>query len=302
MTKGLGAFVALALGAAGMAGSSAVACIVVGGGTTKIAGEEVVIAWDAARHREHFVRRLSFRDASPDFGFLVPTPGRPELGEVDGRLFDRLFDVYHRQPEGDGSRLRGIGHAAAGAPPVQVIETQRVAGLDATVLLATDSAALTAWLGEHHYPASPSLARYLAPYVQQHYYVTAFRYAPGVADARFGTRAVRMSFDTDRAYFPYAEPDDATVVPDRVFRLSVIARERMEGSVGRDRWRAVTRYAARAPGLAMLRQYFPPGPVDGFQWITTFEERGAARGRDDLFFTRTAIQAPVASSITTRIE
>ncbi|MCA9610167.1 MAG: hypothetical protein KC619_31440 [Myxococcales bacterium] len=48
-------------------------------GPIPIEGEEALIIWDASRHRQHFVRRAAF-GAGEDFGFLVPTPSRPELG------------------------------------------------------------------------------------------------------------------------------------------------------------------------------------------------------------------------------
>src|SRR5262249_15154018 len=132
--------------------------------------------------------------------------------------------------------------AAAAQAPVQVVEQRRVAGLDATVLAATDAAALNAWLGAHHYPSSPTMTAYLAPYVQQHYFVTAFRYTRGSGETRLGTRAVRMSFTTDRPFFPYAEPTDAPHVAGRVFRVSVVSSERVSALVGTHAWGARTGY------------------------------------------------------------
>ncbi|MDZ4803937.1 MAG: hypothetical protein SGI90_03605 [Candidatus Eisenbacteria bacterium] len=42
----------------------------------RIAGQEVLIVWDAETGTEHFVRRANFRagQATESFGFLVPTP------------------------------------------------------------------------------------------------------------------------------------------------------------------------------------------------------------------------------------
>src|SRR6266850_284980 len=45
------------------------------------ADQTVVILWDAATKTEHFIRQASFKSEADDFGFLVPSPTRPELDE-----------------------------------------------------------------------------------------------------------------------------------------------------------------------------------------------------------------------------
>ena len=59
--------------------------------------EQALIVWDAAASREHFVRRARFASTAADFGFLVPTPGVPELAEAPDAVFDRLHEAI--QPE-----------------------------------------------------------------------------------------------------------------------------------------------------------------------------------------------------------
>ena len=48
----------------------------------RIAEESAVIVWEGATRTEHFVRRATFATTAADFGFLVPTPSKPELAEV----------------------------------------------------------------------------------------------------------------------------------------------------------------------------------------------------------------------------
>lgn len=52
--------------------------------------EEALIVWEPEAQLEHFVRRASFSAGERDFGFLVPTPTRPELAEADAEVFERL--------------------------------------------------------------------------------------------------------------------------------------------------------------------------------------------------------------------
>lgn len=278
------------------------ACVILGGGNTKVAGEEVLIVYDSIQHVEHFVRHMTFSDASHEFGFLVPTPAQPTLADADDAVFSRLFAIYQRpQPRAVHSNAHGpdgLVAASAVAPPVQVLEHRTVAGLDATVLSASSAAALNTWLGAHHYPSSPSLQRYLQPYVRNHFFITAFRYVPGQGQTRFGTKAVRMTFPIDRPYFPYAEPDDAPHVPGRIFRLSLITNERMSGVVGGHPWGARTVYAAQSTALRhALGGAVSPMALLANSWITVFQEDESVRGHDDLYFVSAHTQSPVASTV-----
>jgi len=55
-----------------------------------INSEEAIILYDAKSKTEHFIRRANFRIEAKDFGFLVPTPTKPELGEARSCVFDTL--------------------------------------------------------------------------------------------------------------------------------------------------------------------------------------------------------------------
>src|SRR5262245_33760455 len=63
------------------------------GARVEITDEVALIVWDEATQTEHFIRRASFRSTAADFGFLVPTPSKPDLGEADDGLFDYLATV-----------------------------------------------------------------------------------------------------------------------------------------------------------------------------------------------------------------
>src|SRR5213593_363344 len=65
------------------------------GPSISIAEESAIIVWDPVRKVQHFIRRAAFDTKSPDFGFLVPTPGPdiPTLQEVDDGIF-RAMDKW----------------------------------------------------------------------------------------------------------------------------------------------------------------------------------------------------------------
>lgn len=280
------------------------ACMAIGhDGPIRIHGEEALVVWDEAAHTEHFIRRADFRGVSRDFGFLVPTPSRPTITDVDDGVFGRLFDLYGlvvvaRSAGADGLCTRGLGSGG----DVHVVEQLRVAGMQATVLEATSASALDAWLGEHGYPSSPEIAAWLGPYVTQRWYVTAFRVDPGEHAGRaFGTRAVRMSFATERPFFPYSEPQLAGATP-RPFRVSVVAPHRMDALLGETPWRVHAGYANHPRPLARaLAPVLPEGTSLEGAWLTTFDERRSLRGTDDLFFVPAEHDTRVRSRITTAI-
>jgi hypothetical protein len=183
-----------------------------------VADEAALIVWDEATKTEHFVRRATFVGGAYDFGFLVPTPARPQLEPADPVLFDNLRDltapkVVTRYETGlnlgcgfgGGARPRG---RAGSEPPraaggVEVLEQKRVGDLDAAVLgfgkgqNPDDAAAdLVAWLNRNRYTARPELVEWVRPYAANGWVVTAFKLAgpppaagPGAAQGATGRDA-----------------------------------------------------------------------------------------------------------------
>jgi hypothetical protein len=212
------------------------------GETVQIADESAIIVWDAASKTEHFIRRATFSSAARDFGFLVPTPTKPELSEAGDGAFTALASltaprvIVQSAPRGGGGGCgcgtvmspMSVGEAnkqAAPAGVVEVLETKRVAGHDAAVLQADDADALAQWLKDHGYESSPAIKEWAAPYVKAKWKITAFKIArdddpaqagtaksgPTTAKAATGagpvaTTALRMTFHTEQPFYPYREP------------------------------------------------------------------------------------------------
>jgi hypothetical protein len=63
------------------------------GSWVDVANETAVIIWDAKSKTEHFIRSASFTSTSADFGFLVPTPTKPELTEASPEIYEGLGKV-----------------------------------------------------------------------------------------------------------------------------------------------------------------------------------------------------------------
>jgi Uncharacterized protein conserved in bacteria (DUF2330) len=275
------------------------ACVALGAsGPIPIRGEEALIVWDEAHKTEHFIRRAFFKDAPADFGFLVPTPTRPTLNEVPAIVFDRLYELYKMPETAHATNSRGP-IAAAATPPVQVIAEQKVAGLDATILLATDGKALQTWLAAHKYPSSPALEHWLAPYIKSGAYITAFKLAGGAQT--IDSTAVRMSFATTAPMFPYSEPaSDGTRRP---FRLTVVSKSRVEGRLGDKAWNASVGYAnfLSQDRVRALLDGVVPTDAQQAAFVTVFDEPRSLRGSRDLLLRAAPRDERVGPSLTTKI-
>lgn len=165
----------------------------------RIAAQEVLLIWDAERGVEHFVRRANFQSekAPKDFGFLVPTPAQPKLGEVPDLVFDELGELIKpkieikRETQVSFRPLvlapmfalteRSSKNMAPRLAGVEVLDTAVVGGFEVSVLRASETGALITWLEKNDYDARPEIHEWVAPYVAKKWIITAFKYA-GEAD------------------------------------------------------------------------------------------------------------------------
>jgi len=273
------------------------------GEEVNVVEESAVIVWEPATKTQHFIRRATFHGTAKDFGFLVPTPTAPALAEVDDQLFDVLDTKTARKTVYKTSRaiewtplflyfarVKSAENATAGRAPVEVLDTKRIAGYEAVVLDATDASALSRWLGEHGYATTPDLAEWLDAYVKQGWKITAFKIDKS-ADVAARTSAVKMSFQTERPFFPYREPAsqraNAKYDDRRVLRIWFLGPERVKGTIGADTfWPGVLMWSDRVDSVAGLT-------IPANTRLTAFNDVHNVRpGTDDLFFTRDADQSP----------
>lgn len=254
--------------------------------------ETAMIVWDPATKTEHFIRRATFSGEAKDFGFLVPTPSVPALSEFDDGVFTKLEErttrarLYKTKKAIDWTPLfmmfmasKGEEAAGTAAPPVEVFSTQKLAGYEATVLDATDAAALQAWLQEHGYATTPDLTEWLDVYIQKRWKITAFK-----VERPAQTSAVRMTFTTDRPFFPYREPASQreTAGTQRRLRVFFIGPERVDGTIGTRPWPSELMWSEELRfGVGM--------PVAPHSRLTRFDDTNTPRpGTDDLFFAKSA--------------
>lgn len=300
----------------------AAGCAVAGpeGGTTTIRSESALIVYDSATKTEHFIRTADFRSTSAEFGFLVPTPSKPELGEASTDVFQVLEDITERRTEVrikwkpfgvdtySNQTFSSIGSAIKPdvgertRPAVTVVEQKRVGRYEAAVLQADEPNRLRDWLSKNGYAAPPALEKWFEPYTSDGWFLTAFKIA-GDAAGDLSSAAVRISFPTDRPFYPYREPANMqSVVGSRALKLFVLSDSRVSGTIGKGdvakAWAGKTEWSNKVPAdklAAAVAKGKLPESVGGREWhLTEFLDPSSPRpGTDEVYFEKSADQSNV---------
>jgi hypothetical protein len=294
------------------------ACAVVphSGQSVGVNGEEAIIVYDSKSGTEHFIRRANFQTEAPDFGFLVPTPAKPELGEVNASIFDTLNAATLPRRVFSGTTHRivqkknapGVGTEMARASPAPVIlEEKKVAGYDAVVLRADDLEGLKKWLEEHKYDARPGVMNWLKWYVDNQWIITAFKVSPEPkAKGDRWAKSVRMSFAAKTPFYPYREPEDVREKPapgPRTLRVFFLGDARYEGSLGQSGvWAGKTVWANDCPDESVKHVVKGFGMAEGDatpmaarKWyLTEFMDESSPRpGTDEVYFRQAKDQSTI---------
>ncbi len=288
--------------------------------TVAVTDESAVIIWDEANRREHFIRAATFKGAAKDIGFIVPSPGVPQLARADKAVFHVLRQALVPKEEErtrykivwsilGGSKIKNTFNAAgnqmtddddSGKTSVNVLQHQTVAGYDATTIKANDPEALRSWLKKNGYVARADMAKWLEPYVRGGWVVTAFKIRGNRKARQFDSALVRMSFGTEQPFYPYREPQSAreglAKRTPRSLRIFFLGSRRMEGAIGKDIPRAWPGEAKFSDTLAEhldssqqanLAKYLalPAAEVPPKLRMTSYEDYSYPRpGFDDLYF------------------
>jgi hypothetical protein len=292
--------------------TSGVACCAAGrsGQPVVNADQTVIIVWDAATRTQHFIRQASFKSEGDDFGFIVPSPTQPTLGETGDEAFRFLRKLTEPETKRVSQTSGGLGCGCAGAKldmkaggvtsAVTVLDQKAIAGYDAAVLEATSSDALVDWLRENDYAYSPEVAAWAQPYVEQGWKFTALKVAKDKGESAnkdVATKALRLSFQTERPLFPYREPDSTASAKSlgassRLLRIYFLAGGRYEGQLtesspwtGRVAWANELAAADRKKTLELLG--LPDAAAPDRLWLTEFEDNWPyAVAPADVYFAR----------------
>ena len=241
-----------------------------------------IVIWDAATHTEHFIRQAKFQADAADFGFIAPTPSKPELAEASAEAFDTLSGLKPKETHFACNKSDDSG--------VDIIQQVDIAGYRATTLLASDSKALAAWMGRNGYATTPAVEGWTRFYIAKGWYLTAFRVLNKEQVTSTGT--VRMSFRTDQPFNPYFVPSD-NIKGDRkgVLKLFFVSSGDYGATIGKSSPWQEALWTAPVPSDAASRLAehlkLSPSAIPSDAQVAAYEDHDFPRvAADDLYFAR----------------
>jgi hypothetical protein len=185
---------------------------------------------------------------------------------------------------------------------VRVLGEQDVGGYKAAILEADNTEDLSKWLKENGYSSDPELESWLAPYVAAKWKITAFKIVKDPKSGKLATtKPMRMSFATDKPFFPYREPvvkDDKQRNGQRLLRVLFVSNERMAGKLGDVPWQASVPWSDQLTDWQRWRLVDATGlPEDEFPtkaWLTSFDDTASPRPSwDEVYFVPSSDQRPI---------
>lgn len=293
------------------------------GESVRIVNESAVIIWDAQHKTEHFIRSARFDSKGQSVGFIVPTPSVPKLAEANENVFGELEwflqpqVVYKEHAVYDlnsffwpirprvFNTLSEDLNAGSIAPDesVHVLETKHLGDYDVAILRATNADALNNWLKKYGYLSNPAFEKWLDVYIQKGWIVTAFKFVKkNNRDSGISSPLVRMSFQTDRPFFPYREPqreNKNAKQKSRSLRIFLFAPNRMQAQPGTfgnsSHWPGKVVWADDMNQHDFEKYHewrkvaqninLPETVVRQAKWMTVFEDTSTPRpGTDDVSF------------------
>jgi hypothetical protein len=268
--------------------------VVARGGThPHIDVESAWIVWEPASQREELIVSAQFSQGVEPFTWALPLPSHPDVGSVDVDLrltLTKLIAAYQRRapdwvmPSRDN---RG---------PLAAVAFGDQGKVDSVVVQASQPDALPLLLGAPVARRWPVLDAWIERYARQEWEVVGLRLP--IAGPRTQLPNVRMTFKTERPYYPYREPawrpDDHTPGAGRVLRITVITPEQVAWKTGVSvptmslAWLSFEVAHAELQGAfgGLYASLFDPKKR---YWLTSFEDWHEVRvGDDDVTFAQRA--------------
>ncbi|MHB8636769.1 MAG: DUF2330 domain-containing protein [Fimbriimonadaceae bacterium] len=272
-------------------GGAAVACCGVSPAGRPVAfGDQTnIVVWDEVTHTEHFIRNAKFQSDASDFGFIAPSPSRPQLSEASSAAFDLLAalqPVRHSLIEDLVAPGSASGKADA---QVTVVQQADVAGYRATTLLSTDAAALAKWMRANGYETTPAVETWTKAYIAKGWYLTAFKVLDKAKVASTGT--IRMSFHATQAFNPFYVPSDNIGAGRKAtLRLFFVSSGQYRATLGQSEWRSPDWSAPVTKDISSRlasELKIPPSAIPASAQVEAFVDTDFPRAApDDIYFAR----------------
>jgi hypothetical protein len=272
--------------------SVAFACAGVGPrGRPVVFGDQTnIVIWDEAHHTEHFIRNANFRSSASDFGFIAPTPGKPQLMQASDQAFYTLASLSPIPPRGAfGYGFGGGGASREGS--VKVIQEADVAGYHATTLWSRDAHAINDWMNDHGYVSTPAVEKWAERYTRKGWFLTAFKVLDETNLAA-STGTVRMSFTTRKPFNPFYVPgSNIQMNRQGTLRVYFVSAGDYDAHIGKTELWETPQWTAAIPwdkSDELAKQVnLPAEAIPDRAQVETFVDNDFPRSaEDDIYFTK----------------
>ncbi len=257
-----------------------------------------IVIWDEANLMEHFIRNASFKSGADDFGFIAPTPGKPELQEASTQAFYTLAALGPQT----ASRFGGGFGGAYPVEKVRVIQEADVAGYHAATLWSLDAHAINDWMNAHGYVSTPEVEQWAERYCKRGWYLTAFKVIDKSKSAA-STGTIRMSFHTTKPFNPFYVPK--TNIPINgggTLRVYFVSVGNYEARIGNGQiWQMpqwIAPISEETSALLAKQVNLPAGAIPAYAQVETFVDNNFPRpAADDIYFyKRRSPESPLKQS------
>jgi hypothetical protein len=205
-------------------------------------GDPSLVVFDESRGVEHLVREIRFDRARRNFAFLVPVPSKPKVGAIEHSPFAALSGYLPFDPKSPRAALNTDNAGTKGALAVDAsdVTVEKVGSFTVTMLAASDTNKVDAWIKENQANDSSGLREWMAHYSSLGFHYAAFHYqSPGDEwSTGVTTETVRLTFETKVPFLPYREVRDDVALggDERRSDLWVIAKRAHRPIGSRSSW------------------------------------------------------------------
>lgn len=159
---------------------------------------------------ETLILSVTFRGDAEDFGWVIPTPSRPQVSKSSDELFASLEQITTFEED----LVRPLTFEEAynlgkATQSVHIIETKKIEYYEVAVLTADEPEALAEWLAVNDYQFPKKASYILDSYIENNWYFVAVKIdteaiSPGVdRQLRQGHMIpLELKFSTDKIVYP----------------------------------------------------------------------------------------------------
>lgn len=185
----------------------------------RVNGEVAIITWNGSRQSVDLWMRLN--GSTSEAAWIMPTPRGATIELGNGDAFGELAQVtaprveVRRSYTPNFSWLTGRRSGDSGgaqAPPVEVVEEQRVGPFRVTTLAGSDPQAVNAWLRKNNFPTRDNLTGVFGDYLKRGWVLQAVKLTPSAEAATFeqALPPLRLGFATTTPTYPMKLSSKAT--------------------------------------------------------------------------------------------